>query len=111
MTNKEIIVNTLKSHKPEFKNFGVKSIGLFGSYIRNEQIESSDIDILIDFEPNKETFNNFMAACDLLESLFHKEKVQIVTKNGLSKYIGPRILKEVEYDPLPSPFLTLSRFQ
>ena len=76
---------------------GVNSIGLFGSYSRNEQSSKSDIDILVDFEPNKENFDNFMATYDLFEQLFKNEKIEVVTKNGLSPYIGPKILMEVQY--------------
>ncbi len=77
--------------------FGVQSVGLFGSYVRNEQTEKSDIDLLIDFDPEKETFDNYMALCDYLDLLFRNEKVEIVTKNGLSPHIGPSILREVQY--------------
>ena len=76
---------------------GIHEVGLFGSYVRNEQTEKSDIDILVDFEPDKETFDNYMAVCELLERLFKDIKVEIVTRNGLSPYIGPKILKEVQY--------------
>jgi predicted nucleotidyltransferase len=97
MTNREYILNKLRDYKPSLNQFGVKNIGLFGSYLRGEQSESSDIDILIDFVPEQETFDNYMAICDLFEKLFEKEKVEIVTKNGLSPYIGKSILKEVMY--------------
>lgn len=97
MTNREYILNKLRAYKPRLNQFGVRNIGLFGSYLRGEQSESSDIDILIDFVPEQETFDNFMAICDLFEKLFEKEKVEIVTKNGLSPYIGKSILKEVMY--------------
>ena len=49
MLTKEYIISTLKIHKPEFAKLGVKDIGLFGSFVRAEQSEKSDIDILIDF--------------------------------------------------------------
>jgi predicted nucleotidyltransferase len=52
---------------------------------------------LIDFEPDKENFDNYMAVYDIFENLFKNEKVEIVTKNGLSKHIGPKILSEVFY--------------
>jgi predicted nucleotidyltransferase len=97
MITKEIIIENLKSLKPQLLNLGVSSIGLFGSYSRNEQSSKSDIDILLDFEPNKENFDNFMAAYDLFEQLFKNEKIEVVTKNGLSPYIGPKILMEVQY--------------
>lgn len=97
MTTKEYILSTIQNHKPEFKKYGVRHIGLFGSYSQNRQSAKSDIDILIDFEPDKENFDNYMAVYDLLEKLFENEKVEIVTKNGLSPYIGPKILNEVMY--------------
>jgi uncharacterized protein len=65
--------------------------------LRNEQSDTSDIDLLIDFDPEKENFDNYMAVYDIFESLFKDEKVEVVTKNGLSKYIGSKILKEVMY--------------
>ena len=97
MTTKENIIAILKSYKPELLKFGVQNIGLFGSYLRNEQSHNSDIDLLIDFEPEKENFDNYMAVYDIFESIFKNQKVEIVTKNGLSKYIGPKILKDVMY--------------
>ena len=97
MINKEYIIKKIRSKRSEIASYGIRVIGLFGSYARNEQTESSDIDILIDFEPEKENFDNFLAVCEILERLFSKMKVEVVTKNGLSPYIGPKILNEVQY--------------
>lgn len=97
MTTKEFILSTIESNKVEISKYGIKSIGLFGSYALDKQTENSDIDILIDFEPDKEDFDNYMAVCDIIERLFKGHRVEVVTKNGLSPYIGPRILNEVKY--------------
>ncbi len=97
MTTKENILGILRSNKLELSKFGIRNVGLFGSYIRGEQSSESDNDLLIDFEPEIENFDNFMAVCDLFERIFNDEKIEIVTKNGLSPYIGPRILSEVQY--------------
>lgn len=97
MTTKDDILKKLKSYKVELSRFGIRNVGLFGSYIRNEQSSNSDIDLLIDFEPDKENFDNFMAACDFFEKIFKNEKIEVVTQNGLSPYIGPKILNEVQY--------------
>lgn len=97
MLNKEDILSTIRIHKSELEEFGIQNIGLFGSYVRDEQSEKSDIDLLIDFSPEKETFDNFMAAYDFFEDLFKNAKIEIVTKNGLSPHIGPTILNEVIY--------------
>lgn len=97
MNSKQNILDKLKSVQHILNKCGVKSIGLFGSYVKNEQSAGSDIDILIDFEEGKENYDNLLATCDVLEQLFIDAKVEIITKNGLSPFIGPSILREVQY--------------
>ena len=97
MITKEIIIDILKSQKPKLSKFGVNNIGLFGSYLTNEQSDKSDIDLLIDFDPQKENFDNYMAVYDILENIFGNNRIEVVTRNGLSPHIGPKILKDVMY--------------
>jgi predicted nucleotidyltransferase len=97
MTTREHILFTLKANKNRLKKYGIRNVGLFGSYGRNEQSDKSDIDLLVDFEPEKETFDNLMAVYDIFEKIFKNEKVDVVTMNGLSPYISSSILKEVQY--------------
>jgi predicted nucleotidyltransferase len=97
MISKTFILSVIRTHKPQLALFGVNRIGLFGSYVRNEQQPHSDMDILVDFDPEKETFDNFMNLHNYLEELFSNEKVEVVTVKGLSPYIGKHILKEVNY--------------
>jgi len=97
MTTREYILATIGNNRSKLAGYGIRKVGLFGSYARNEQSLESDIDILIDFEPDHENYDNFMAVYDILEQLFNNEKVEIVTRNGLSPHIGPQILKEVQY--------------
>ena len=97
MLTKQDIFKTIIANKEAIKNFGVIEIGLFGSYVRNEQTNESDIDILVDFVKEKKTLMNYIDFCNLLESLFKNNKIDIVSKRGLSKFIGPHILKEVDY--------------
>jgi predicted nucleotidyltransferase len=97
MTTKDYIISTIKINRNKLKRLGIRNVGLFGSYSRDEQSAKSDIDILIDFKPEMENFDNYMAVCDIFEQLFKNEKVEVVTINGLSPYIGPRILNEVVY--------------
>jgi len=97
MLTKDNILNALRTNKQKLRKFGIRNVGLFGSHINNEQSSESDIDLLIDFEPEKENFDNFMAVYDLFEHMFKNEKIEVVTKNGLSPYIGPKILDEVQY--------------
>jgi predicted nucleotidyltransferase len=97
MLTKQEIFKTIQDNKELIKSFGVTEIGLFGSYVRDEQTETSDIDILVDFYKEKKTLRNYIDFCDLLENMFQKNKIDIVSKKGLSEYIGPHILKEVNY--------------
>lgn len=97
MLSKQTVQNRIKQNKEKLFHFGIDKIGLFGSYVKGEQKEESDIDIFISFQKEKETFNNFMGISYLLDEIFDGEKVEIVTKNGLSPYIGSKILEEVEY--------------
>ena len=93
--NKASLLESLKQHSNEIKTFGVMSIGLFGSFVRDTATEKSDIDLLVDFAPRQKTYDNFMDLSFFLEDLF-KRKIEIVTPQSLNKYIGPHILKEVE---------------
>lgn len=97
MLTKYNIEEQIRRNSKRLTACGINKIGLFGSYVRREQHESSDIDILIDFEDGEETFDNFMAACMLLDTLFKGRHVEVVTAKGLSPYIGPHILNSVEY--------------
>ena len=97
MISKNTILSVMRMHKPQLASFGVNRIGLFGSYVRDEQKPQSDIDILVDFEPEKETFDNLMNLYNYLEKLFENKKIEVVTTNGLSPYLGKYILNEVNY--------------
>jgi uncharacterized protein len=52
---------------------------------------------LVDVIPEMDDFDNYIAVCDLFEQFFKNEKVEIITKNGLSPYPGPEILNEIVY--------------
>lgn len=95
--NKKNIKQLIRKNGVKIKGLGVTKIGLFGSYVRGEQKKASDIDILIDFRPEEENFDNLMGLYDLLENIFQGNEVDVVTMNGMSPYIGPKILNEVEY--------------
>ena len=86
------ILDVLTANDYELKNQGVRRIGLFGSFARNEGRARSDLDFLVEFE--KPTFDNFMNLAFLLEKLFRRH-VDLVTPDGLSKHVRPYIEKEV----------------
>jgi len=97
--HKETILQMLVANKEQLAVYGVNKIGLFGSHVRNEANENSDIDLLVNIQKEKKTFNNFLSLNYYLEELFGR-KVELVTSQSLSPYIGPHILKTVEYAPI-----------
>lgn len=96
--NLEEIINTLREQKEILKErYGLKEIGLFGSYVRGEQKRGSDLDVLVDFEENIK-----LSLLDFIEIELHLSevlglKVDLVEKSSLKPYIGKRVLEEVIY--------------
>lgn len=93
---REQILDLLRQHQEELRRLEVGRCGIFGSFARNTPHEGSDVDILVEFQPGKKTFDNFMNLAFFLEDLFGR-RVELVTTESLSPYIGPAILSEVEY--------------
>jgi len=96
---KQDILDELSNQRHQLANFGVEQIGLFGSFVRDEANQESDIDLLVNMSKNRKTFRNFLALNYYLEEIFGR-KVDLVTKQSLSPYIGPHILRTVEYASL-----------
>lgn len=103
VTTKTALLELLKKHESEIRAFGVKRVGLFGSFVRNEPTPESDVDLLVEFAPGKKTFHNFMELGFFLEDLFGR-KVDLLTPESLSPYFSPYILEEAENVPF-SPSL------
>ena len=96
VTSKEDILGILRNDSSQLRTFGVRRIGLFGSFVHGTQVDSSDVDLFVEFEPSKKTFDNFMGLSFHLEDRLGR-RVEVVTSESLSPYIGPHILKEIEY--------------
>ena len=96
MKTLEEIRQWLVRHKPVLQEqYKVSELGIFGSYVRQEQTETSDVDVLVEFSeiPSLLRFVN-------LENYLSDNlgvKVDLVHKGGLKPRIGERILKEVVY--------------
>lgn len=97
MLTKTDILEILQQKKALLKDCSIKDIALFGSYSKDLQNEDSDIDFLVDFDSKQETYGNLLRIYDVLEHLFSNKKIEVVTKNGLSKYLGNYILEEAIY--------------
>jgi len=94
-TRKDLI-ECLQRHGGDLRRLGVKRIGLFGSFQRDEPGDESDVDLLVEFVPGEKSFDNFMALSFLLEEELERP-VELVTREALSPHIGLHILQSVEY--------------
>ncbi|OGL40709.1 MAG: nucleotidyltransferase [Candidatus Schekmanbacteria bacterium GWA2_38_9] len=90
-------IEILKKYEEHIrKEYGVKRIGVFGSFARSEEKKSSDIDILVEFKKGCKTFDNYMDLKFFLEDIFGR-KVDLVTAEALRPQLKEDILKEVQY--------------
>jgi uncharacterized protein len=94
--SKEAILSLLHINRNKIRRFGVSKLSLFGSFLTDRFNSDSDVDLLITFHPHMKTYDNFMELSFFLEDLLGR-KVEIVTPQSLSPYIGPHILKEAEH--------------
>ncbi|GBE54385.1 nucleotidyltransferase domain protein [archaeon BMS3Bbin15] len=92
------IKELLEKYKEELKRkYKIKEIGIFGSYVREEQKETSDIDILVEFGNDAElSLLDFIGIEQELSDLLGV-KVDLVEKKTLKPYIGEHIKREVVY--------------
>lgn len=85
----------LRQLKPELtEKFNVSSIGLFGSIVRDDFTESSDIDIIVEF--SKPIGIEFMTLAELIEEKL-KRTVDLVSKNGVKRQYLQAIESEIIY--------------
>lgn len=94
--DKDDMLRVLRERAGELRSLGIQRIGLYGSFARGDSRDASDIDLLVEFCPEQKTFDRFMQLCFFLEELCQRP-VDIVTREGLSPHLGPRVLKEAIY--------------
>lgn len=92
---KDEVIQRLVDASQKLASLGVVRIGLFGSFSKGQQTQTSDVDILVEFAPDQHCFDNFMDLSFFLEDLLGRN-VELVTPQSLSPHIGPYILQEVE---------------
>jgi len=96
MLNSDKIIKLINDNHQYINKFGVKKIGLFGSYAANKQKSNSDIDLLVEFKKGKKTFDNYMDLKFYLENIFGCN-VDLVIKEALKIELKSYILKSVKY--------------
>ncbi len=91
------VIEILKNHDKAIKSqFHLKCIGVFGSFARGEAKAESDVDVLVEFEDEYVTFDNYAELKFYLEDLFGRE-VDLVTMNAIRPQMKDAILSEVTY--------------
>lgn len=90
------IIELINKNQNDIQKYGVKRIGLFGSFLTNKQKSDSDIDILVEFKKGEKTFDNYMDLKFYLENLF-KHDVDLVIKDALKAKLKSNIIRSVKY--------------
>jgi uncharacterized protein len=93
---KEDVFTLLRRSGARLRRFGVERISVFGSFARGEPNDQSDVDLLVEFEPGRTSFDDFLALAEFLEELFGR-KVDLMTPESLNPRFGHHILEEAEH--------------
>jgi predicted nucleotidyltransferase len=88
-------IRRLQEAEPEIRRLGVRRLALFGSVLRDQAGPESDVDVLVEFAHGAKTFERLLALSELLEQRLGR-RVEVVTTEALSPFLGPRILAEAE---------------
>ncbi len=91
---KEEILETIEANRGKIRGFGVKKLGIFGSFARDEAVADSDLDFIVEFE--KKTFDSYMDLKFFLEDLFDC-RVDLVLSDKIKPRIKTPILKATIY--------------
>lgn len=93
------ILELLESQSETLRAHGVKRIGIFGSYARDEADVKSDVDVYVELNEAQRTFRNFNAIYEILEAALHRP-IDLVTDQALSERKAKIILPTVRYASL-----------
>lgn len=86
----------MQEHLDEIHRLGARRVGVFGSFARGNATESSDVDVYVEFDDAKRTYDNFFALHELLESSLGR-RVDLVTDKALTDTKANIILPTVRY--------------
>jgi len=89
--NRESILATIRANEPRLRELTVRELALFGSFVRGDATDASDIDFLVEFD--HKTFDNYLDTKELLETLFGR-KADLVIKSNIKPRLRERILSE-----------------
>jgi predicted nucleotidyltransferase len=90
MTRDDILA-TIRANEPRLRELSVRELALFGSFVRDDATDASDIDFLVEFDDK--TFDNYINTKRLLETLFGRG-VDLGSKSNIKPRLRERILSE-----------------
>ena len=84
---REEVIVLLNTRFPALRKlYGIKKIGIFGSFARGDQSPGSDVDIEVEFEQESDTYKNYIGLVLYLEEVFGR-RVDLVTTRVLEGYL------------------------
>jgi predicted nucleotidyltransferase len=95
VVTKQEILRRVQTRREAIRSLGVERLGLFGSFVRGGARPAERCRSPRAIPAEEKTFDNFMELAFLLEDLLQR-RVELVTTEGLSPYLGPHILEEVQ---------------
>ena len=99
VANRAQLLLILKGNARSIQAFGVLKLGVFGSFARDTATPESDVDLFVEFAPDRKTLKSLLGLSRYLGTLLGR-KVELVTPGSLNPFIGKYILEEVQYVPL-----------
>jgi len=99
--NREELLGILRKNEQQLKSQGVKLLGVFGSFARNEQTDKSDVDLIVEFEEGKKSYKRFIELTYFLEDTLNR-KVELLTQQSVTKRVMNEIEKDIKYVTLGS---------
>lgn len=95
IASKDELIERLERSAESIRGYGVKRLALFGSFSRSESSDTSDVDLLVEFEAGTKSFDRFLDLADFLDGLLQRH-VDLVTLESLSPHLGPAILAQAQ---------------
>ncbi len=93
------IMQLIRQHDDFLIRHGVRRLGLFGSHARGDERDDSDIDLIVEFDAGRKSYDNFIELCFFLEELLGR-KVDLLTPESMSPFMRPVIEKEAYYETI-----------
>lgn len=99
VNTKQEVIEVIRNNLDKFAELGVSEVGLFGSFVREENTVDSDVDLLVTLNATEKAsyYDNYFRLLDFADTLFKDRSVDIVTENSINEINGIYICKEVEY--------------